>query len=145
MKLFSRVQLFATPWTAAYQAPPSMGFSRHEYWSGVPLPSPNKWMLTEYPHYVNGILLCSKICNQKTTQSIRIQPNEISFLSHAFLSSIFRVGWSGSQQLYTFSSLIVPSSFPKLCLTSTYIGFYSIFFPIILLLVFNVTHSDSAK
>ena len=37
---FSRVQLFATPWTAAYQAPQSMGFSRQEYWSGVPLPSP---------------------------------------------------------------------------------------------------------
>ena len=31
---------FATPWTAAYQAPPSMGFSRQEYWSGLPLPSP---------------------------------------------------------------------------------------------------------
>ena len=31
----------ATPWTAAYQGPPSMGFSRQEYWSGVPLPSPN--------------------------------------------------------------------------------------------------------
>ena len=40
MKLLSHVQLFATPWTAAYQAPPSMGFSRQEYWSGVPLPSP---------------------------------------------------------------------------------------------------------
>ena len=36
---FSRVRLLATPWTAAYQAPPSMGFSRQEYWSGVPLPS----------------------------------------------------------------------------------------------------------
>ena len=36
----SHVQLLATPWTAAYQAPPSMGFSRQEYWSGVPLPSP---------------------------------------------------------------------------------------------------------
>ena len=36
----SRVWLFATPWTAAYQAPLSMGFSRQEYWSGVPLPSP---------------------------------------------------------------------------------------------------------
>ena len=42
MKLLSRVRLFATPWTAAYQAPPSMGFSRQEYWSGVPLPSPNR-------------------------------------------------------------------------------------------------------
>ena len=41
VKSFSRVRLLATPWTAAYQAPPSMGFSRQEYWSGVPLPSPN--------------------------------------------------------------------------------------------------------
>ena len=40
VKLLSCVQLLATPWTAAYQAPPSMGFSRQEYWSGVPLPSP---------------------------------------------------------------------------------------------------------
>ena len=39
-KSLSRVRLFETPWTAAYQAPPSMGFSRQEYWSGVPLPSP---------------------------------------------------------------------------------------------------------
>ena len=37
----SRVQLLVTPWTAAYQIPPSMGFSRQEYWSGVPLPSPS--------------------------------------------------------------------------------------------------------
>ena len=40
VKSLSRVQLFETPWTAAYQAPPSLGFSRQEYWSGVPLPSP---------------------------------------------------------------------------------------------------------
>ena len=41
VKSLSHVQLFATPWTAAYQAPPSMGFSRQEYWTGVPLPSPS--------------------------------------------------------------------------------------------------------
>ena len=41
VKLLSCVLLFMTPWTAAYQAPPSMGFSRQEYWSGVPMPSPN--------------------------------------------------------------------------------------------------------
>ena len=40
VKSLSRVQLFGTPWTVAHQAPRSMGFSRHEYWSGVPLPSP---------------------------------------------------------------------------------------------------------
>ena len=41
VKSVSRVRLLATPWTAAYQAPPSMGLSRQEYWSGVPLPSPS--------------------------------------------------------------------------------------------------------
>ena len=41
VKSLSRVRLSATPWTVAHQAPPSMGFSRQEYWSGVPLPSPN--------------------------------------------------------------------------------------------------------
>ena len=40
VKSLSRVLLLATPWTAAYQAPPSMGFSRQEYWRGVPSPSP---------------------------------------------------------------------------------------------------------
>ena len=40
MKLLSHVQLVATPWTVAYQAPPSMGFSRQEYWRGLPFPSP---------------------------------------------------------------------------------------------------------
>ena len=43
VKSLSRVLLLAIPWTAAYQAPPSMGFSRQEYWSGVPLPSPPIW------------------------------------------------------------------------------------------------------
>ena len=56
VKSLSRVRLHVTPWTAAYQAPPSMGFSRQEYWSGVPLPSPylvagnwksRHWMITE--------------------------------------------------------------------------------------------------
>ena len=40
VKSLSRVQLFATPWTVAYQAPLSMGFYRQEYWSGLPFPSP---------------------------------------------------------------------------------------------------------
>ena len=42
VKSLSRVRLSVTPWTAAFQAPPSMGFSRQEYWSGVPLPR-SKW------------------------------------------------------------------------------------------------------
>ena len=47
VKSLSRVRLFATPWTAACQAPPSMGFSRQEYWSGLPLPSPRR-PITKY-------------------------------------------------------------------------------------------------
>ena len=47
VKSLSRVQLFETPWIAAHQAPPSMGFSKQEYWSGVPLPSPI-WLYTIY-------------------------------------------------------------------------------------------------
>ena len=42
VKLLSRLRLFAAPWTVGYQAPPSMGFSRQEYWSGVPFPSPRR-------------------------------------------------------------------------------------------------------
>ena len=40
LKSLSRVQLFETPWTVAYQAPPSMGYSRQEYWSGLTFLSP---------------------------------------------------------------------------------------------------------
>ena len=40
MKSISRIRLFATPWTVAHQAPPSMGFSRQGYWTGLPFPSP---------------------------------------------------------------------------------------------------------
>ena len=41
VKLLSHVRLFAISWTVAHQAPPSMGFSRQEYWSGLPFPSPD--------------------------------------------------------------------------------------------------------
>ena len=41
LSYFSRIRLLATPWTAAYQAPLSTGFSRQEYWTGLPLPSPH--------------------------------------------------------------------------------------------------------
>ena len=61
VKLLSHVRLLATPWTAAYQAPLSMGVSRQEYWSGVPLPSPQ---------------LCStvsKFFNKRSFVQLRIQ------------------------------------------------------------------------
>ena len=48
MKSLSHVRLLMTPWTAAHQAPPSMGFSRQEYWSGVPLPFPGEGMTSVF-------------------------------------------------------------------------------------------------
>ena len=51
VKSLSCVRLFATPWTAGYQAPPSMRFSRQEYWSGLPLPSPKKAESQRIDHF----------------------------------------------------------------------------------------------
>ena len=48
VRLLSHVRLFETPWTVAYEAPPSMGFSRQEYWSGLPLPSPWFWAVEDF-------------------------------------------------------------------------------------------------
>ena len=59
VKSLSRVRLFATPGTAAYQAPPSMGFSRQEYWSGVPLPSPKNDNAKECSNYIHTVALIS--------------------------------------------------------------------------------------
>jgi len=60
MKSLSHVRLLATPWTAAYQTPPSMGFSRQEYWSGLPLPSPS------LPPLHLKIVMENKIWEQRT-------------------------------------------------------------------------------
>ena len=50
VKSLSRVRLFATPWTVVYQAPPSMGISRQEYWSGLPCPSPSAFFIVQLSH-----------------------------------------------------------------------------------------------
>ena len=94
VKSLSRVRLLATPWTAAYQAPLSMGVSRQEYWSGVPLPSPgSKWgpsifiiQIVLLWYHENIIFLCNlhsdhspfppyKIC---TSQWLR----DLTYLDH---------------------------------------------------------------
>ena len=63
MKSLSHARLLATPWTTAYQAPPSMGFSRQEYWSEVPLPSSiNIWECIKSPMGIPvGRLLLSRV------------------------------------------------------------------------------------
>ena len=63
VKSLSRVRLLATPWTAAYQAPPSLGFSRQEYWSGSPFPSPiTIKLLIKYPRLGDVILRTRAHC-----------------------------------------------------------------------------------
>ena len=52
VKSLSRVWLLVTAWTAAHQAPPSMGFSRQQYWSGVPLPSLKHYVKHAYIHHI---------------------------------------------------------------------------------------------
>ena len=57
VNLLSHVRLFVTPWTAAYQASPSTGFSRQEYWSGVPSPSPSKYSTHSQIHFLKTLCL----------------------------------------------------------------------------------------
>ena len=71
-KLLSRVWLFVNPWTAAYQAPPSMGFPRQEYWSGLPLPSPSG------TYYSIILRLDKKLIPFKWRCLISVQPNSIA-------------------------------------------------------------------
>ena len=73
VKSLSRVQLLATPWTAASQAPLSMGFSRQEYWSGVPFPSPLfSLIFAELPTWT---LTCrKKDNNNKLSSNVKEKP-----------------------------------------------------------------------
>ena len=79
VKSLSRVLLLATPWTAAYQAPPSMGFSRQGYWSGVPLPSP--FIILLYHKFFNTVL-SSHMVNFKQVSSFYSNRKCIHFIAH---------------------------------------------------------------
>ena len=76
----SHVWLLATPWTAAYQAPPSMGFSRQEDWSGVPLPFPEWWL---------SILKRDNNHMKASTLAERVEKNDISLLLIRLIWSLF--------------------------------------------------------
>ena len=62
---FSPVQLLATPWTAAYQVPPSMGFSRQEYWSGLPLPSSSPRAAAAAAAAAKSLQSCPTLCDPR--------------------------------------------------------------------------------
>ena len=94
VKLLSRVQLLATSWTAAYQTPPSMGFSRQEYWSGLPRPSPSmffRWcqiieILISYQYRTKYI--CIQLFKNKSTFKIFF-PHVKIFLSIYIISKLY--------------------------------------------------------
>ena len=75
VKTLSCVQLFETPWTAAYQAPPSMGFSRQKYWSGVPLPS-----LPGYLEKPLILLIVQNLLQLNFIAYFKSDPNTISII-----------------------------------------------------------------
>ena len=72
VKPLSSVWLLATPWTAAHQAPPSMGFSRQEYWSGVPLPSPGSGIVAAKKQY-----RCTSKCGTYSCGAINNVPPQL--------------------------------------------------------------------
>ena len=74
MNSLGRVWLFATPWTVAYQAPPSVEFSRQEYWSGLPFPSPGDL------HYIWMFLRGYEIVSFHTRKRIRSQIHKGSLI-----------------------------------------------------------------
>ena len=95
VKSLSHVRPFATPWTAAYQAPPSMGFSRQEYWSGVPLPSPKTLLVDRYS--------CTKAINETQIPDLRVLPIiELfpQYCMHLFL------------KIYFLAAVAIPLVFP---------------------------------
>ena len=84
VKSLSCVQLLATPWTAAHQAPPSMGFARQESWSGVPLPSSNmlsRLVITFLPRSKH--LLISRL---QSPSAVILEPKKIKSVSIVSLS-----------------------------------------------------------
>ena len=83
VKSLSHVWLLATPWTAAHQAPPSMEFSRQEYWSGVPLPSPNN-ILEDHKNFS-----LEKMHTQSKRKERKGRKGEKMDLSNCFVITFF--------------------------------------------------------
>ena len=89
VKSLSRVRLLGTPWTVAHQAPPSMGFSRKECWSGVPLPSPNQRYWHNIKRILNGLFFIRFSCRKSWCEGVNrvfipqsLQRNRVVWAKH---------------------------------------------------------------
>jgi len=99
VKSLSHVRLFATPWTTAHQAPPSMGFSRQKYWSGVPLPSP---------------FSCSVTSNSATPWTAAHQASSSFTISWNLLILMPIESMTPSNHFICHPVLLLPSIFPSI-------------------------------
>ena len=87
VKSLSRVRLLATPWAAAHQAPPSMGFSRREHWSGVPSPSP-----LVLPRDMKNIQTNRKAYHSRTGE-LTLQSYHLHILIHRFTVVLIKISF----------------------------------------------------
>ena len=94
MKSLSHARLLPTPWTAAYQASLSMGFSRQEYWSGLPLPSPNLYLSKtqrsryyHYLHFTKGKLSQVGFPEKPTQEEIQSTECSLIHFRHSLVST----------------------------------------------------------
>ena len=90
VKSLSRVRLFATPWTVAYQASQSMGFSRQEYWSGLPFPSPMHKSESESEVAQSCATLCDPMDCSPPGSSVRgiFQARVLEWVAIAFSNNL---------------------------------------------------------
>ena len=97
VKSLSRVRLLVTPWTAAHQAPPSLGFPRQEHWSGVPLPSPvtTQELPKEFKFRETGLL--QSMCGKNQTQNFYLTMKLYSKFSSYLLKRKQYSLWSSHQ------------------------------------------------
>ena len=113
-----RVRLLATPWTAAYQGPPSMGFSRQEYWNGVPLPSPLPWWVSGKESACNAgdlssILGLGRSPGEENGNPFQYSCLENSIESRALWATVHRVAQSYMWRKLLNSSILIWKSKKK--------------------------------
>ena len=106
------VQLFATPWTVAYQAPPPMGFSRPECWSGLPFPSPGD-LLTQESNL--GLLHCRQVLYCLSHQGSPISTLYWARLKHNNLSWDLACYWNKKEYFQQNFMLFVPQIIKNYC------------------------------
>ena len=121
VKSLSRVRLLATPWTAAHQAPPSLGFSRQEYWSGVPLPS----LILKYSWRT---VIFSFTCT-----AWWLSDTYYMYLSQILFPSWFTEWWAELPVLYCRSLLVIYCKY-----SSVFMSVSQIIFPLHVFLLLSI-------